>query len=92
MAHCTPADQVEELQERCYKYSQKALGFETCTFVSSCFAAPVVSSSATGSITTLIVAAAGLLVAISIELFSLTKKKNTKSRWAVGWSICRRHF
>ena len=33
MAHCTPADQVEELQERCYKYSQKALGFETCTSV-----------------------------------------------------------
>jgi len=76
MAHCTPADQVEDLQERCYKYSQKALGFETCTFVASCFAAPVVSS--TGSITTLIVAAAGLLVAISIELFSLMKKSNTK--------------
>ena len=47
--------------------------------VASCFAAPVVSSTATESITTLIVATAGLLVAISIELFSLMKKKNTKS-------------
>jgi len=47
--------------------------------VASCFAAPVVLSTATESITSLIVAAAGLLVAISIELFSLMKKKNTKS-------------
>lgn len=78
MVHCTPVGQGEELQDRCYKYSQVALGFEILTVIASYIAAPVVSSSGTGSITILIVAASGLLVAISIDLIVYLMMKKTK--------------